>query len=150
MPTREAIELARGKDLDLVLLSPNSNPPVAKILDWSKFKYSQNKKHKNAVRGRTKNKEWWFKPKIEDFDINIKLGKIKKFLEKGGTAKVTVRSQRRVGRDQMYDTMQKVINYSEEFAEKLSDISKEGRNISVMLKLKANKKENEEEQVKNT
>ncbi|MDQ7020433.1 MAG: hypothetical protein Q9M91_01160 [Candidatus Dojkabacteria bacterium] len=105
----------------------------------------QSKKFKNSAKGNTKSKEWWFKPKIEAFDIKIKLNKIKKFLSKGGVAKITVRSQRRVHKSEMYSTMDKVLEYGEEFFEKLGDVSSEGRNLSVLVKLKSNSKNEETE-----
>lgn len=133
---KDALDIAREAGLDLVLLSPNQKIPVAKILDWSKFKYLQSKKDKNKGKSVTV-KEWWFKPKIEEHDINVKLDQVEKFLKKGGKVKITVRSIRRSTREQMYQTLDTILEKSDEFAERASDIAKEGRNLSIFLKNKS-------------
>lgn len=144
MPTEEALNLAKESDMDLVVISKGGNDTVAKIIDFSKFKYIQNKKKKGSSKSSVV-KEWWFKPKIEDHDINIKLKKAKTYLEKGAKVKITVRSIRRTTRDDMYNTLERVLELSKEFAEKASDINKEGRNLSVFLKYKKNKDEKQDQ-----
>lgn len=128
----EALEKAKERGLDLVLLSPNQKVPVAKILDWSKFKYLQSKKDKNKGKSVTV-KEWWFKPKIEEHDIDVKLSQVEKFLKKGGKVKITIRSIRRSTREQMYSTMDTILEKVEAYAEKASEVTREGRNISIFL-----------------
>lgn len=146
LKTEDALELARSKELDLVLISPNLEVPIAKIADWSKLKYLKQKKDKNKGKSVTV-KEWWFKAKIEQHDINNKLNQVEKFLKKGGKVKITIKMVKRATYEQMYETLNKVLELSEVFAEKASDINREGRNISVFLKYK---KQNNEKQNKDT
>ncbi len=132
MDTRDAVELARSKQLDLVLISPNEEVPVAKITDWSKFKYQLSKKSKQKGKSASV-KEWWFKPKIAEHDIMNKLNNLQKHLDKGGKAKVTIRFMRRALPDDMYTTLNKVLSLSEGFSDKASEVLREGRNLSVFL-----------------
>ncbi|MCA9387019.1 translation initiation factor IF-3 [Candidatus Dojkabacteria bacterium] len=146
----EALEKARVNGLDLVIIAKNQEIPVAKIVDWSKFKYLQKKKQKNQTKS-VEIKEWWFKPKIEDHDILNKLRFVKKYLKKGGKVKITVKFIRRAQYDDMRDTLNRVIELSSDFSEPASEINREGRNLSIFLKYKKSTvKENEEKQSENT
>ncbi len=136
--TRKALEMAREAEMDLVLISKGADVPVAKIIDWAKFKYLKNKKTKSK---QITSKEWWFKPNIEEHDIQNKLNNIKKFLKKGGKAKVTVRFAKRATFEGMRDTLNKILELSSEFSEPESEINKEGRNLSIFLKNKKKKDE---------
>jgi translation initiation factor IF-3 len=92
MSSREAMQLAEDRDLDLVEISPNANPPVAKIVDWGKFKYQRTKQlQKN--RKNTKSlemKQMRFGLKISEHDLAVKMGKVTKFLEAGHKVKITL------------------------------------------------------------
>lgn len=147
MSKDEALMKARNQGLDLVVIAKNAETPVAKIVDWSKFKYTQKKKTKNQTKS-VELKEWWFKPKIEDHDILTKLKNVKKYLKKGGKAKITIKFKRRTNYEDMYNTLNRVIELSDEFSEPASEINKEGRNLSVFLKFKKVKKD--EKQSKDT
>jgi translation initiation factor IF-3 len=136
---QEALSKAKEEGLDLVLISPKQETPVAKIVDWSKFKYVQKKKQKKQGKS-VEVKEWWFKPNIEPHDINNKLNNIEKYLKKGGKVKVTIKYKRKALYSDMQDTMNKVMEMSSEFSEPVSEINKEGRNLSVFLKYKKNEK----------
>ncbi len=84
--------MARDAGLDLVEISPNANPPVCKILDYGKFKYTQKKRAQEAKKKQTvvKLKEVKMRPNTEEHDYQFKLRHIKRFLEEGDKAKVTV------------------------------------------------------------
>lgn len=84
-PTRKAIEIADGLELDLVEISPNANPPVCRVIDYSKFIYEQKKKQKEikANAKQTVIKEIRFGPNTSDHDFEFKLNHAKKFLENG-------------------------------------------------------------------
>lgn len=84
-PTRKAIELADELELDLVEISPNANPPVCKIIDYSKFVYEQKKKQKEIKSNakQTVIKEIRFGPNTNDHDFEFKLKHAIKFLESG-------------------------------------------------------------------
>lgn len=91
--TRAAMEAAEAAGLDLVEISPNSEPPVCKILDYGKYKYEM---HKKAVEAKKKQKvieikEIKLRPTIDDNDFNIKMRQARGFLEEGDKVKVTLR-----------------------------------------------------------
>ena len=93
MFTREAFEQAQGVGLDLVEISPNSDPPVAKFLDIGRFKYEAQKKA-NEQRKRQKTqeiKEIKMRPNIDDHDYDVKMRSIHRFFEEGDKVKVTLR-----------------------------------------------------------
>ena len=93
MYTREAIEQAAGVGLDLVEISPNADPPVAKFLDIGRFKYEAQKKA-NEQRKRQKTqeiKEIKMRPNIDDHDYETKMKKVVEFLGDGDKVKVTMR-----------------------------------------------------------
>lgn len=91
--TRDAIELAENANLDVVLVAPNAKPPVARIMDYGKFKYEQQKKDKEARKKQKviNLKEIRLSPTIEEHDFNTKLGHAKKFLAKEDKVKVSIR-----------------------------------------------------------
>ena len=93
MYTKEAIEQAAEVGLDLVEISPNADPPVAKFLDIGKFKYEAQKKA-NLARKNQKTqeiKEIKMRPNIDDHDYDVKMRKIHDFIEEGDKVKVTLR-----------------------------------------------------------
>jgi translation initiation factor IF-3 len=135
---QEALDLATEKGLDLVLINPQSVPPVAKIISWSKFKYDLSKK-KKAQKGKTSEvKGMWIKPFIEEGDLTHKLGHVKEFLLKGDRVKLEIRPAkgRRADKDKMEDTAKKVLARIEEFGEVEGGLNREGRNISIFIKPK--------------
>jgi len=91
-PINTAINMAKQLGLDLVEISPNSDPPVCKIIDYSKFKYNQKKKEK-SIRSKAQKtvlKEIRFGPNTDDHDFNFKLKHAIKFLENGAKVKAYV------------------------------------------------------------
>jgi translation initiation factor IF-3 len=92
VPTLKAIEIAREKELDLVAISPEASPPVCRILDYSKYLYSLQKKAHEAQRNQRKIqiKEIKFTPAIGEHDIEVKMKKIREFLDDGDKVKVTI------------------------------------------------------------
>ena len=91
-PINKAKEMARQQGLDLVEISPNSDPPVCKIIDYSKFKYMQKKKQKSIRSNAQKTvlKEIRFGPNTDEHDFNFKLKHAIKFLESGAKVKAYV------------------------------------------------------------
>lgn len=91
--TREAMEIAERANLDVVLVAPNAKPPVARIMDYGKYKYEQQKKEKEARKKQKviNLKEIRLSPTIEEHDFNTKLGHAKKFLSKEDKVKVSIR-----------------------------------------------------------
>ena len=90
---RAALEKAKEKELDLVEVAPNTDPPVCRIMDYSKYKYEQRKKQKLAKKKQhvTHVKEVRFKPKIEEHDYQVKLKHIKEFLGEKDKVRVSLR-----------------------------------------------------------
>lgn len=92
MSKQEALRLAGDRELDLVEISPNANPPVAKIVDWGKFNY-QRTKQQQKNRRQTKAlemKQIRFGLKISDHDLGVKLKKVTDFLEVGHKVKIVI------------------------------------------------------------
>ncbi|MBF0911757.1 MAG: translation initiation factor IF-3 [Atopobiaceae bacterium] len=88
----DAIKRAREHGFDLVEIAPNAEPPVCKILDYSKFKYEQARKAKAARKNQVKIevKEMKFRPKIDVGDYETKKGHVLRFLKKGARVKITI------------------------------------------------------------
>ena len=93
LPIAEALELAKSKGLDLVEVSPGANPSVCRVLDYGKYKYQQSKKLHEAKKKQTiiHVKEVKFRPKTEKHDYNVKVNHVKRFINAGNKAKVTMR-----------------------------------------------------------
>ena len=91
-PRDKALKMAREQNLDLVEISPKANPPVCKIIDYSKFKYDQKKKQKEikAKAQKTVIKEIRFGPNTEEHDFNFKLKHAVNFLQDGSKVKAYV------------------------------------------------------------
>ena len=90
---KEALQMAQEVQLDLVVVSPNAEPPVCKILDYGKLKYETQKK-KNEARKKQKIievKEIKFRPNIDNHDYEVKMKAVRRFLEEGDKVKVTLR-----------------------------------------------------------
>lgn len=90
--TGEAITMARDRDLDLVEVAPNANPPVCRIMDYGKYKYQMEISEKEKRKKQTQIiiKEIKLRPKIDKNDLNIKKRQIEKFLKKGSKVKITL------------------------------------------------------------
>ena len=90
--TRDALRQARDLDLDLVEVAPQADPPVARIMDYGKYKYERDVKQKEARRkqSRTGLKEIKFRPKIDPHDYATKKGHVTRFLSAGNKVKITI------------------------------------------------------------
>ena len=93
VPTIEALRMAKEKDLDLVEVSPNANPPVCKILDYGKYRFEQEKKLRESKKNQKvlKLKEIRMQPKIGPGDLDTKAKHVQEFLEEGNKVKLTIR-----------------------------------------------------------
>ena len=93
MATDEAIQLAQSAGLDLVEVSPTTQPPVCKILDFGKFKYQQQKKKAEAKKKQkvVEIKEIKMRPNIDDHDYEVKAKAMRRFFDEGDKVKVTLR-----------------------------------------------------------
>lgn len=133
----EALEFARKKELDLVEISPNADPPVCRILNYGKFLYSLQKKAHEAQKQQRKIhiKEIKFTPAIGDHDIEVKLKKIRQFLEDGDKVKVTIWLRGRQKRKpEMLGVMTKrIMGILDEFSEIESQPRNEKFSCSILI-----------------
>jgi len=141
MPTEQALEIAYDKDVDLVMISPGSNPPVCKIMDYGKYRFEQAKREKEAKKNQhvIEVKEIRMSPGIGENDFNVKLRNGQKFLREGDRLKVTVRFR---GREMAHTNIgeQLLKNFAskcEEVATMDKNPKLEGRNMSMFLSPKA-------------
>jgi translation initiation factor IF-3 len=140
---REALQLAEDANLDLVLVAPKARPAVARIMDYGKYRYEMQKKEREA-RKKQKTvtvKEIRLSPSIDTNDFNVKLKRVRKFIEKGDKVRVSLRFRGRaithkdIGRD-MIERMAKDI------ATVVQRPKMEGRSIFLTLAPAADKAKN--------
>ena len=100
LPISQALELAEQQQLDLVEVSPTAIPPVCRIMDYGKFKYQQSKKLQEAKKKQVHVllKEVKLRPKTDSHDLEFKINNVKRFLEEGNKAKITLVFRGRVPR----------------------------------------------------
>ena len=143
-PLDQALKLAQEQGLDLVEISPKADPPVCKIIDYSKFKYDQKKKQKEikAKAQKTVIKEIRFGPNTEEHDFNFKLKHAQKFLEDGAKVKSYVHF---VGRSIVFKERGEILLLK--FAQALEDFGKveqlpklEGKRMTMFIAPKVVKK----------
>ena len=140
----EAQKIAQDQGLDLVEISPKADPPVCKVIDYSKFKYDQKKKQKEikAKASKTVIKEIRFGPNTDDHDFEFKLKHAKKFLEDGAKVKAYVQFRGRaiVYKERGEILLLKFAQALEEYA-KVEQLPKlEGKRMFLLLASKVNKK----------
>jgi translation initiation factor IF-3 len=89
---QDALAMAAEQELDLVEVSPTAEPPVCRIMDFGKFKYQQSKKLQEAKKKQVhvQLKEVKLRPKTDDHDLDFKVKHVKRFLEEGNKAKITM------------------------------------------------------------
>jgi translation initiation factor IF-3 len=93
IPTRDALEMARQRGLDLVEVAPNAVPPVCRLMDYGKFRYEQSRRERESRKHQhvVELKEIRLQPKIDDHDVETKRRQAMKFLDGGDKVKFTVR-----------------------------------------------------------
>jgi len=135
--TDDARQMARDADLDLVEVAAGAKPPVARLLDYSKYKYEQEQKLKAAKKHQTQVniREIKLRPKIADNDYNTKKGHVERFLRQGDKVKVTIMFR---GREQAHpERGRDLLKRLHEDLDGLADIEskplQEGRNMSMLL-----------------
>ena len=143
MSSREALEKAIERDLDLVKISPNATPPVCKLMDYGKFKFEQTKREKEARKNQhvVEIKEVRMSPGIDVNDFNVKLRNAQKFLAEGNRVKATVRFR---GREMAHTDIGRklLMKFAEDCAE-VAVMDKEpkldGRHMNMFLSPKVSK-----------
>ena len=137
MSLQEATNKADDVELDLVEISPNTTPPVCKILDYGKYVYEKqkldkkNKKKQHIIHV----KEIRVRPNTGDHDLLTKLSRAKKFLEAGDKVKITVmyRGREMARKDIGINTLNRVVDILDDFAEIDKQANMEGRRLSLIL-----------------
>ena len=144
MSVKEALELAREADVDLVKVAPSAKPPVCKLIDYGKYRYELARKEKEARKKQKviDIKEIRFSPNIDTNDLNTKINAARKFIEKGSKVKVSMRFR---GREIAHT--EGSMHVLTDFAKELEDIAviekapkMEGRTMSMFLTEKSFKR----------
>jgi len=136
VPFRDALEAAKARDLDLVEVAPNANPPVCRLMDYGKFLYEQAKKEKKSRKAqKTEVKEIRLRPKTGQHDVAFKVRDARRFLNDGLKVKVRVRFR---GREITYPEIGREM--LKRIAQELEDVSTieqsprmEGRSLLMIL-----------------
>jgi len=136
--TREALYIANQEGLDLVMVAPNAKPPVCKLMDYSKFRYEQQRKAREARKNQkiVDIKEIRLTAVIDTHDFETKIRNGIKFLEKGDKLKVSVRLPYRAGQiliQQGKEVLERFKEKCSEVGEQEKDLTHEGRNITMTL-----------------
>lgn len=134
----EARQMAQEQDLDLVEIAPNAKPPVAKIIDFTKFRYQQEKKEREARRKEKKGseqKEVWLTPFIGDNDYQTRLERVREFLEEGHKVRIVVKFKgaQMAHREFGYGIAKKVVQDTKEKAGVDQEPKFIGRQLIMML-----------------
>lgn len=133
----DALRLAQEANLDLVEVAPNARPPVAKLMDYGKFKYEAGQKARDARRNQanTQLKEIRFRIKIDDHDFDTKAGHVRRFLEGGDKVKVMIMFR---GREQ--SRPEAGVRLLQRLADDIGDLGviesaprQDGRNMTMVL-----------------
>ena len=139
----DALQIAEAANLDLVLVSPNANPPVARIMDYGKFRFDQQKREREARKNQkvVSLKEVRLSPSIDENDFQTKMRNARKFLEKGDKVKASIRFKGRAITHK--EIGQRVLD---RLASELTDVATieshpkmDGRSMFLMLAPKADK-----------
>jgi translation initiation factor IF-3 len=137
IPTEEALQRAQQEDLDLVEVAPDASPPVARLLDYSKYKYEQEQKQKAARKHQQQVnvREIKLRPKIADHDYGTKKGHVERFLRAQSKVKITIMFR---GREQAHPErgralLKRLFDDLDGLAVIEQEPLQEGRNMSMML-----------------
>lgn len=143
MSTKEALSLALSKGMDLVEVSPNSQPPVCRIMNYGKFKFDQHKKEKEAKKKQKQVtlKEIKMRIGIEEHDFEVKTKAVEKFLKEGHKVKITIMFR---GREMNHPELgADVCKRTAEVLKEICNVERmpkaEGRNMIMILSPKSEK-----------
>ena len=140
MTRQEALKIAEEAGVDLVEISPNADPPVAKVVDWGKFQYQKMKEQQKNRRSNkaTELKQMRFGLKIGAGDLDVKLRKVRKFLADGHKVRLQVvyKGREMAHKEIGYDLINKLIDHLEEEAVVEQKPQMAGRNLSVVIRSK--------------
>ena len=137
MPTWKAMQVAEEAELDLVEVSPSANPPVCKVMDFGKYKYDEAKRERERKKKQqiVETKEIKFKPDIAQHDFDVKLKKVREFLEGRNKVRLVVQFK---GRQMAHpetgrNLLQRVCESVTDLADTSDRSSMEGKRMNMML-----------------
>ena len=140
MSRQEALKIAEDAGVDLVEISPNAEPPVAKVVDWGKFQYQKMKEQqKNRKNAKTSElKQMRFGLKIGSGDLEIKLRKIRSFLAAGHKVRIQIvyRGREMAHKELGYEMVDKLVTLLEDDAILEQKPQMAGRNLSIVVRSK--------------
>jgi len=143
----KALQLAEEREIDLVEVAPDADPPVCKLMDYGKLKYHRKKSEKERKKNSQQEvtKELWLRPRTDDHDLEIKMAQAKKFLEKNSKVVITIkfkgRELRGGGMIVGQAMIEKVKEHLKEHADSFEVSGMEGRRIKMAIKpISSNKK----------
>ncbi len=145
MRTSDALDLAYSMGLDLVEVAPHERPPVAKILDYGKLKYEEKvrkRRNRDGKKQASEPKEISVRPRIDEHDLQVKLKRMREFLEEGRKVKVKMMFR---GREMKYvdkgeEVMKRIIDELSDISVVDVPIKREGRFMTMMLRSTVKKK----------
>jgi translation initiation factor IF-3 len=136
-PLPDALAIARARELDLVEVAPNANPPVCRLMDFKRYEYEQQQRRKESRRKATQVviKEMKFRPKIDVHDYTTKMRHVERFLAEGNKVKLTIMFR---GREMAHPELG--LRILERIADEVSEIAmvessprQDGRNMTMVL-----------------
>lgn len=149
----EALRKAQEAGLDLVEIAPTAKPPVAKIIDFTKFKYQQEKKEREERKKEKKGttlKEIWLRPFIAEGDYRVRLERIREFLGENAKVRITVKSKRRIDKTEpLYKILRKIVEDLKEISRVEQEPKMLGRQLVTILAPYHAKEKNEEDKNEN-
>lgn len=135
MPFRDALAKAKEEGLDLVEVAGQADPPVCRIVDFQKFLFARKKQERKAKSGTKKSelKEFRFGPTIGDHDLNVRLGRARKFLETNNKVKFTIRFRgRQMAHPELgFEIMKQVGQTLRDVGKEEAEAKKQGNTLSV-------------------
>ncbi len=138
-PIGDALTLASYAGLDLVLINPNGNPPVCKVMDYNKYKYEKAKKEKEALKRQKQSlaelKEFRLSPTIDVGDFETKLRNVRKYIEKGDKVRMVIRFKgRQMAHTELgQDVLLRFASRLEDVAEISEQPKLDGRSMTMLL-----------------
>jgi len=137
MATRDALRLAEDQGLDLVEISPDARPPVCRILDYGKFRYSESKNARKAKKRQqgTQLKEMRYRPKIDEHDIRFKTERLRSFLEEGHKVRAYVefRGREMTHTEFGYRILERIKEQLADVGQPETSVRMEGRHMSLII-----------------
>lgn len=137
MATQDALQLADEQGLDLVEVAPNERPPVCRIMDYGKYKYQRSKRQQQAKKKQKiiLVKEIKLRPKTEEHDYHFKMQHVRRFIQDGHKAKVTIifRGREMAHTELGRRILDRVVTDMEDIATVEQTPKQEGRNMTVVL-----------------